>query len=586
MSTGSTSHLDPEKSRGHVPVRLEEPDAPREGRILLDAYGQSRYLGESSGATFLNHIREYMATVFPIAFNTAWPITQATDTKFISALGHYQTHDSRPLLVSSPDHLMPSIEQAKRMLSELSHWTRNGSHTAISGGIFYWANTESLLAEYELHLADPRSSELSRNLALINAAFAVACQFNPDCAPEWDAGDGQTFFARARALVGNPLDIASLSDAPVLTLLGFYLVNSYRRDAAYMYISVALHILIVHGVHRAWSIDEDGKRKFWDVYNLDRWLSCTMGRPVMVVEESIQLDVPRPAPGLPQPDGLRAHVELSKITHYIAANVYGVSKHIAEPHSTALCIHRALSMLKSWEYDLPDSLRYVERSNDQDHAAYDLQMAANHLKILAVRAWLFDSVKRATANLCLRGRRDDTESAHHNEIDLAVAAARQTIVILRHLVEIRKPNNLVHTSIHHIFNAALTLELYQILCVSDHTPDRESIHYIISLLEIQNGSNKPFAKDCAGVLSDLASMMVKLRSSGGQLQHLARYKAAHEEESLPVGGASHWHGPSTWAHNSVELLPSRLPGTSETSPTAMINSEDRQNAYDEIVSWL
>lgn len=258
---------DPEGRRGDSEISLNEPDAPREGRVLQDPHGTVRYLGESSGATFLNHLREFMATVFPVAFNTIWRGPQATETKFISALGHYHTHDSRPLLISSADPLLvPSKDQASRMLSELRLWTQDGPSTLTSGGLYYWANTDDLMAQYESYLADPQSPEANQNLALVNAAFAIACQFNPDCGPEWDAGHGQTFFTRARMLIGNPLDVASLSDANVLTLLAFYLLNSYRRDASYMYISVALHIFLVHGVHRAWLIEEDGKRKFWNAY--------------------------------------------------------------------------------------------------------------------------------------------------------------------------------------------------------------------------------------------------------------------------------------------------------------------------------
>lgn len=254
-------------SHGDSEVSLNEPDTPREGRVLQDPHGTVRYLGESSGATFLNHLREFMATVFPVAFNTTWPGPQATETKFISALGHYQTHDSRPSLVSSADPLLvPSKEQARRMLSELRLWTQDGPSTITSGGLYYWANTDELMAQYESYLEGPQTQESNRSLALVNAAFAVACQFNPGCAPEWDSGHGQTFFTRARMLIGNPLDVASLSDANVLTLLAFYLLNSYRRDASYMYISVALHIFLVHGVHRAWLIEEDGKRKFWNAY--------------------------------------------------------------------------------------------------------------------------------------------------------------------------------------------------------------------------------------------------------------------------------------------------------------------------------
>lgn len=523
-----------QNNNGNSEFPFNEPDAPREGRILQDPHGNVRYLGESSGATFLNHLREFMATIFPVAFNIEHSNSNPTDTRFISALGRYQTHDSRPLLVASADPLdIPSREEARRMFFELRCWTRDGTWTAASGGLYYWTNIDALAVEHESYLSGSPTSDATRSLALINAAFAIACQLNPNCAPDWDAGNGQTFFARARALLGNPLDVASLGDANVLTLLAFYLLNSNRRDASYMYVSVSLHIYLVHGVHRAWAIDEDGKRKFWDAYNLDRWLGCAMGRPAIVSDEAIRLDTPRQAPGLPPPDGLRAHIELSRITHYIAANVYGVSKHTAEPHSTALCIHKALHMLKEWENELPTTLRYQPGNLQQDMAAYDLQMAANHLKVLAVRPWIFDSVKAVTASICLDGPRD-ADLLHVEEIDLAIAAARQTIALIRQLDHVRNKTSVIYTAIHHAFNAALALELYRILSPSEQASDGDDISLVTVLLAKQLGGNRPFATDCAEVLSDLACMVGKLRE---------RASRSHSQHGLheSMGEFRHWN---------------------------------------------
>jgi hypothetical protein len=244
----------------------------REGRILRDPDGRVRYLGESSGATFLNHLREYMATVLPLALGSASSgQSELAPTAFISALGKYQTHDSRPLLTSTVDPLMlPTKEQASTMLSELGPTAQDGEGIFPSGGIYYWIDVPSLLREYQAYLDGVEAGKVSHVMATANAAFAVACQFNPKCAPEWESRYGQTFFARARTLLGCPLDVSVINDATVLALLGFYLLNSNRRDAAYIYFSIAIHILIVHGVHRAWMVDERGKRLFWTIYVLDR----------------------------------------------------------------------------------------------------------------------------------------------------------------------------------------------------------------------------------------------------------------------------------------------------------------------------
>lgn len=309
-----------------------------------------------------------------------------------------------------------------------------------------------------------------------------------------------------------------------------------------------------------------------------------MGRPAIVLDESIKLDVPREATGLPPPHGLHTCIELSRIMHYIASNVYGVSKHTAEPRSTALCIHKALNMLKQWEHDLPDSLRYHAGVPGQDSAAYELQMAANHMKILAVRAWLFDAVKNVTANICLRGHHN-AEVLHREEIELAIAASRQTIDIIRQLGQFQKQSNLVHTTVHYAFNAALALELHQILSTTDLTADRGDIIYATSLLKLQVGSNKPFGNDCAGVLSDLACMVGKLREirhSPHHLPHLGDISssAVHEEVIQSLDASS------TLDRGLTDGLTHRLPGASEITNTSPPQLHIRQTAYNELVSWL
>jgi hypothetical protein len=51
--------------------------------------------------------------------------------------------------------------------------------------------------------------------------------------------------------------------------MGFYLIELNRRDAAYMHVSLAIHIAIIHGAFRSF-VDESSKRTFWTLYILDR----------------------------------------------------------------------------------------------------------------------------------------------------------------------------------------------------------------------------------------------------------------------------------------------------------------------------
>ncbi|KAH0842590.1 fungal specific transcription factor domain-containing protein [Fonsecaea pedrosoi] len=511
MQHTQAKHDTPEAPRPPKPFSqdiAEDTQHLREGRILQDPDGTVRYLGESSGATFLNHLREYMATVFPRAFENAWSGTSNPDvTAFISALGKYQTHDSRPLLTSTVNPLISATnDEAAAMLSEFRHSAQDGEGTFASGGIYYWVDVQAVLGEYPAYVDGVRTIE-----AAPNALFAVACQLNPRCAPPWETGFGQAFFARAKSILGNPLDESTINDATVLALLGFYLLNSNRRDAAYIYVSIAMHILIVHGVHRAWLVDEQGKRLFWTVYILDRWLSCLMGRPALISDEAIKLDLPRSSSDLPPPDGLRAHIELARISNYIVSNIYDVARQSEEPPMTTLCIQKSLRWLRSWSENLPATVVGTEENLTWDRAVGELHMAHNQLIILTVRPLLFLNVKRVTADTLLNGRTTGHEISHRPELDLCADAARRNVHLWHRLLNLQRPPRLSASGVHFLFNAALALQLYQLLGYSRAEGDYEDIEFVISTLEVDQSSNKEYAADCARVLTDFNSLMARLQ---------------------------------------------------------------------------
>jgi hypothetical protein len=242
-------------------------DSPNEGRVLQDPDGTARYLGESSGAVFLDYLKEFMATMFPLAFNNSWPGLQNPETAFITSLGRYQTHDSRPLLVPNIDPLwFPSRTEASILLAEFRYFAQDGNGDFPCGGIYFWGNWEKLLHNTRREVG----IHTSPDLAILNAAFAVASQAGNSSTSSVETSFGDPYFARARALLRNPLDHITIGDAATLGLLAFYLMERNRRDSAYVYVSVAVHILIMHGVHTGWTVDESGKRIFWTIYALER----------------------------------------------------------------------------------------------------------------------------------------------------------------------------------------------------------------------------------------------------------------------------------------------------------------------------
>ncbi|KAI4604171.1 hypothetical protein KJ359_000299 [Pestalotiopsis sp. 9143b] len=185
----------------------------------------------------------------------------------------------------------PSKEDMALMLARLRYTVQDGCGDFASGGIYYWG-------DFDLSLFDKKTTETSmgvpfaRELSLFHAAFAVATVLNSYSDGRASRTQhGEAYFARARMLLGNPLNAAlrKTLDIPVLSMMGMYLIEMNQRDTAYMYVSVGIHIAMMHGIHKGYIQDECCKRSFWTLYVLDRWLSALDGRPPSISDEAISL---------------------------------------------------------------------------------------------------------------------------------------------------------------------------------------------------------------------------------------------------------------------------------------------------------
>lgn len=300
--TTSTSHSQPSAAAAASSSRssiiktepLEDEQILSPGRLLQDSEGMGRYLGETAGATFLDHLKELMGSALPTSPQDR-PST-IEQSQFLSSLGNFTVDDQRPLNHPVNPLWLPPDSTMSAVLSELRHFIQDGGGQWPSGGIYWWGDL-GLLPVRPPELPSPEV-DLSayRHLAFYHAALAVACQSTstqPPLSSETSPSLSEPYYARAATLLGNPLEIArrTIGDVASLGMMSFYLLETNRCDAAYMYVTAAMHISIMLGAHRGW-VDERGKRIFWSVYCLDRWLSCLTGRPPSMTDEAIQLPMP------------------------------------------------------------------------------------------------------------------------------------------------------------------------------------------------------------------------------------------------------------------------------------------------------
>ncbi|KAM0358085.1 hypothetical protein ACHAO7_000540 [Fusarium culmorum] len=428
-----------------------------EGRLLHDPDGYARFLGETSGATFLDYLKEFMTTVLPLAYQNLRPGSDGS--AFLSSLGRYQTYDSRPLHDRDVDPTwFPTHPEMDSMLSELRYFIQDGNGNWPSGGIYWWGNLSVTPVIPSLE-RDPPVTRLKkcRPFALYQTAFAVVSQaiIMPPQDISIDSHLSESYFSRARILLGNPLDITRFTpnEVAALTLMGFYLIEMNRRDAAYMCVSTAMHISIMHGSHRGW-LDESGKRVFWTLYVLDRYLSCLMGRPPTIMDDAIRLEPPRDAPSMPPADGLKAHVELSRISSHI-------------------------------------------------------------LIILTIRPVFFALVKKSFAEKLVSRQCSLRTHPQLPHLKRCIASAEHNIRLARQILIVNHPRKLLQAGLHFIFNAAIVLMLQQLvedLCPSSRTEKARSLDldFVIGRFEDESRVGSNYGRDCATVLRDLRVLVQRL----------------------------------------------------------------------------
>ncbi|TEA19531.1 putative transcriptional regulatory protein [Colletotrichum sidae] len=509
-----------------------EASPANDGRMLSDPDGNARFLGETSGATFLDCLKEFMSTVFPLAYNRPWlSPTPNNGSTFLASLGRYQTYDSRPVYEdTNVDPLvLPSRRDMSVMLNDLRFFIQDGSGTFPCGGIYWWGDLGSVPVDpnpgsFPAGASRQDVLDKYRHLAFYHTAFAVACQANTTAARMPDPADlSQVYFARARRLLGNPLDITSwtISDVAVLALMGFYLIEMNRRDAAYMYVSNAMHIAMMHGAHRGW-LDERGKRVFWTLYILDRWLSCLMGRPPTISEDAVRLPLPCDAPSLPPAAGLRAHVELARISGHIVCNTYRVAPYDHHPAGAARHVERALQMLETWLSSLPPTLQLTVNGASTDPACCLLHMNYNQLLVLLVRPIFFVAVKKAFAERYVALERHWNIEHHSPRIRACSDAARRNLYLARWLLKLSGSRKLLQAGLHHVFNAAIILMLEELLPQHQPQPqpqapplspsaESDDVAFAIGVFDEESKTGSNYARDCATVLKDLRSLIQRLR---------------------------------------------------------------------------
>jgi hypothetical protein len=236
---------------------------------------------------------------------------------------------------------------------------------------------------------------------------------------------------------------------------------------------------------------------------------------------------------MPPCAGLRAHVELSRISGYIVCETFQVAPRNYTSGQSVDNIDTARKMLGTWKLQLPSCLQMPKDLSHPDPSCYVLHMVHNQLMVLATRPVFFGAVKRAVAQQIVRGEYLPEDRTREGHMQACLAAAHQNLLLAQRVRQSGRRS--LQADLYIFFHAAVILLLTRLLRKgSDAKPGHSDLHTILEpLVEDQFEANIRFAiksfeeeaktgthytRECCKILQDLNALTyryVTLRKQGG-----------------------------------------------------------------------
>ncbi|KAG1220418.1 hypothetical protein G6F35_006724 [Rhizopus arrhizus] len=314
----------------------------------MDANGQMRYLGKSSGYYLLQSSRTYQNGAF-----------------------HFASYGKRRKRRHNPKQVDP-FELPPKDLSE---------HLIV---LYFQHFYPFLPLFFQRRLFSSVEQEVTP--LLLNSIYAVASRISDDVRVRSDPAvpdtAGDVFFERAEKLLDESYDKPSISTVQSLLLLASHQHGAMRSARAWLYSGMAFRMAQDLGLHRNcdyWNLPpeecERRKRVFWCCYVVDRLGSAMYGRATTFEERDC--DVPFPSvdddESLPsvaegQPvrilDNFINLIKICDILGHVLKNIYYVRSLQNTGAKQADSVLNILNKrLHQWHDQLPNSLRIQTKSS-------------------------------------------------------------------------------------------------------------------------------------------------------------------------------------------------------------------------------
>ncbi|CAG8051297.1 unnamed protein product, partial [Penicillium nalgiovense] len=416
--------------------------------LFLNRSGEHHFVGASSTTHLAKRLN-------PSSANLAWDVRPLYDDP--SSL-------RRPVGGSLPQ--LPPFEFAKRLF-----WVQY----AYIGTIFSLIKPLEFEARLDLVYHQPldfshRESCLVYCQTLLVISFGLMYSVN-----QWIGEEGPPgfkYFKHALRFLPDIHEEGSILFVEVLCYVAYYMQNLNRRDAAFLYIGLALRMAISLGLHQEVSdpsISESDRnrrrRAWWSVYSLDRLLSVKSGNPITIHDEDIGITWPTDVGGSAfdvWPSTVLTHyTQLSRILGRIGEEIY--RKKPGSGSNLVASVQSITNDLSAWLRQVPDRLRidFTTLGTHINRESVSINLHFYSCVNMTARPLVFYVIQRRLDTEALGSTTEDwKEGLAPNTvavIDSCITAARATTMIM----DAAAKHNLVATYGYldgeYIFSAALLL---------------------------------------------------------------------------------------------------------------------------------
>ncbi|KAK1994784.1 hypothetical protein LX36DRAFT_613646 [Colletotrichum falcatum] len=250
-------------------------------------------------------------------------------------VSHLTDSESRSTLKPQDDAPpLPSEDEARRLFDSMTFFIGHTQHHVDT------REFSDRLAFFYSNLGDALQAQQTPWYLEMLLVFAIGKLFSGCFDNDERSGlPGSSMFAYVQSRLPSLSELYGLGKLgiEIHALAAVYLQNANRKEEAYLYISSALRLATTHGYHRKsgtghllQSEKVHLNRLWWTVYMQERRLAAATGNPSGILDEAIEVEMPRDSPGFPAALPLRTNIKIARITGRILQTIYGPGTHPEE----------------------------------------------------------------------------------------------------------------------------------------------------------------------------------------------------------------------------------------------------------------